>query len=458
MPVDLKATLIDPTDPIYKSLLDNLQGNVIKAHGRMHTASLFLQFTGTPAMVKKWISDFSKQYVTSTSAQIEQAKRYRNKEDGGIFGNFFLTALGYQHSQLGTIPRDRQASFNAGMKNVKIQERLGDPPVEQWEGGFQQNIHALAFLADDDEARLRATCDTVTTSLNGVATVLTKEHGVRWLNAEGKDIEPFGYRDGVSQPVFLKGSADAPDEYSRWDPSAPLELVLVEDPNVPGRDCYGSFLVFRKLEEDVGRFNEQVSTLAAALGTTPDLAGAYVVGRFKDGTPVTLSDRPGTTEPRQHIDFDYEQDPDGARCPFHAHIRKANPRGDTGRFAQPGIPLEQERRHRIARRGQPYGNPNGGTVGLLFLCFQSDISLQFEFIQSTWANAIHFVKMNGGLDGVIGQGTQVPDGPLWCKTYGSLDETIPFDFSNVIKLRGGDYFFAPSVAFLQELGTAGSAR
>ncbi|WNG59958.1 Dyp-type peroxidase [Archangium gephyra] len=457
MPVDLKATLIDPADPTYKPLLDNLQGNIIKAHGRMHTASLFLRFTGTPAVVKKWISDFARQYVTSTSAQIEQAKKYRNGKDGGIFGNFFLTALGYQHSQLGIMPRDRQASFNAGMKNVRIQDRLGDPPVEQWESGFQQDIHALAFLADDNEARLKATCDTVTASLNGVATVLTKEHGVRWLNDKEEDIEPFGYRDGVSQPVFLKGSTESPGE-TRWDPSASLELVLVEDPNVPGRDCFGSFLVFRKLEQDVRKFNEQVSKLAQALGTTADLAGAYVVGRFKDGTPVTLSDKPGTVEPRQHIDFDYEQDTEGARCPFHAHIRKTNPRGDTGRLAQPGIPLEQERRHRIARRGQPYGNPNGGAAGLLFLCFQSDISLQFEFIQSSWANGIHFVKMNGGLDGVIGQGTQVPDGPLWCKTYGSLDETIGFDFSDVIKLKGGDYFFAPSVAFLQGLGTTGSAR
>jgi Dyp-type peroxidase family len=233
--------------------------------------------------------------------------------------------------------------------------------------------------------------------------------------------------------------------------------VLVEDPNVPGQDCYGSFLVFRKLEQDVRRFNEQVSRLASELGTTKDLAGAYVVGRFKDGTPVTLSDKPGTVKPRQYIDFDYEQDTEAGRCPFHAHIRKTNPRGDTGRLAQPGVPLEQEKRHRIARRGQPYGEQNGttgGAVGLLFLCFQSDISLQFEFIQSVWANSIHFVKMNGGLDGVIGQGAQVPSGPLWSKTYGSTDDTLAFDFSNVVTLRGGDYFFAPSVAFLQGLGSA----
>lgn len=58
---------------------------------------------------------------------------------------------------------------------------------------------------------------------------------------------------------------------------------------------------------------------------------------------------------------------------------------------------------------------------------------------------------------MIGQGAQVPDGPLWSKTYGSTDDTQAFDFSNVVKLKGGDYFFAPSVAFLQHLGTVGSA-
>ncbi|QRN95896.1 hypothetical protein JRI60_43780 [Archangium violaceum] len=125
-------------------------------------------------------------------------------------------------------------------------------------------------------------------------------------------------------------------------------------------------------------------------------AGSHLARVFDWKTRTWRTARGGTIEPRQRIDFDYEQDTGGARCPFHAHI--------------------------------------------------------LEFIQSAWANSIHFVKMNGGLDGVIGQGTQVPDGPLWCKTYGNLDETIGFDFSDVIKLRGGDYFFAPSVAFLQGLG------
>jgi hypothetical protein len=36
-------------------------------------------------------------------------------------------------------------------------------------------------------------------------------------------------------------------------------------------------------------------------------------------------------------------------------------------------------------------------------------------------------------------------------------DTLAFDFSNVVKLQGGDYFFAPSVAFLQSLGSVGSA-
>ncbi|HYO51947.1 hypothetical protein [Archangium sp.] len=55
------------------------------------------------------------------------------------------------------------------------------------------------------------------------------------------------------------------------------------------------------------------------------------------------------------------------------------------------------------------------------------------------------------------QGAQVPGGPQWNKTYGSTDDTIACDFSKVVKLKGGDYFFAPSVAFLQGLGTVGSA-
>ncbi|HMB05971.1 MAG TPA: hypothetical protein VKP69_19835, partial [Isosphaeraceae bacterium] len=58
--------------------------------------------------------------------------------------------------------------------------------------------------------------------------------------------------------------------------------------------------------------------------------------------------------------FNYADDMAGSRCPFQAHIRKVNPRGDTVRFFEGDS--EFERNHRIVRRGVPFGEqPEAGT-------------------------------------------------------------------------------------------------
>jgi deferrochelatase/peroxidase EfeB len=159
-----------------------------------------------------------------------------------------------------------------------------------------------------------------------------------------------------------------------------------------------------------------VVELAQALGVDPDLAGGMVVGRFKDGTPVVAASAP-SPGPQALNDFDYrQQDPNGVRCPAHAHIRKTNPRGTT-----PLTSLESERR-RIVRRGIPYGRPlpdvraegvqpdsNPDTLReLLFMCFQQNVEDQFEFIQHTWVDNKIFpagilVQRNTGDDPLIGQ-------------------------------------------------------
>jgi deferrochelatase/peroxidase EfeB len=160
------------------------------------------------------------------------------------------------------------------------------------------------------------------------------------------------------------------------------------------------------------------------------------------------------------VNFNYDDDVDGVRCPFHAHIRKANPRGDKVR--EFGLPAGEDRSRRIARRGVPYPPgasagvaPAAGTdVGLLFICAQSSIVHQFEFIQSIWSNFTDFLRPKTGLDTVIGQG-HPDDAPVpqkWPKDWGvRRAETLEFDFSTWVTLRGGEYFFLPSISFLKGL-------
>ena len=85
---------------------------------------------------------------------------------------------------------------------------------------------------------------------------------------------------------------------------------------------------------------------------------------------------------------------------------------------------------------------------MLFLCFQADLENQFNFMQSSWSNQKNFVQINVGPDPLIGQprGTQ-----KWPVKWGG-SETEEYDFSLWVTMKGGEYFFAPSVSFIRNIG------
>ncbi len=281
--------------------------------------------------------------------------------------------------------------------------------------------------------------------------VLIQQNGQRWYK-EKMSIEPFGFADGISQPLFYQYQINCAKDrgINQWDPSARLDLVLVKDPN-GGEDSYGSFVVYRKLEQDVVGFKKRLEELAVKLNVSSEIVGAYAVGRFKDGTPLVTQ----LTSGNPHDNFNSDDDPDGSKCPFHAHIRKVNPRGGSYTLQ------EEERRHRIVRRSIPYGNQDEigkKPVGLLFLCFQADLAQQFEFLQTKGANAPHAVRKNTGLDPLIGraqprpEGLRGPSGQCWPWSWGDAEAgTVKDSIANFVTLKGGEYFFAPSVKFLQGL-------
>lgn len=461
---------IDPDNPgKYEDLLEDLQGNILKGHGRDHSTHLFLEFKeGKEDEVKEWIDTFATHYVTSARKQADEARRYRETHIGGdIFTNFFLSVEGYKYLGIKPFKLPKNQPFRFGMKNPDVRAVLGDPPLEEWEEGFQYTIHALIIIADDDVVDVLQAVNLLTQHLRKIAEVVHREDGFVLRNRQEKPIEHFGFVDGVSQPLFLKRDIDESrinnSGFDKWDPRAGLDILLEKDRNGQKEDSYGSYLVYRKLEQDVQGFKAEQQKLANQLGIGFNLAGAYTMGRFTDGTPVNLSNTP-TYSSNTPNNFDFKDDVAATKCPFHAHTRQTNPRGDTGRigsnvnFEQS---LETEKSHRIARRAISYGNndlhayDNPHTEkskipsGLLFLCFQNDIENQFNFMQATWSNASNFPQVAVGPDPVIASS---PGTQKWPKQWGE-PETEEFSFGKYIKFKGGEYFFAPSMSFLQSLGT-----
>ncbi len=355
-----------------------------------------------------------------------------------------LKTLGLKAGDLRKFP----TAFKDGMK--KRAARLGDAGAsdpQNWVAPYgSPDLHAVLIVAADDPGDLTRRVDdiTQTPAFRGGVEVLGTEDGN--TRADQRGHEHFGFKDGVSQPG-IRGLTPPDDPIGNphqghpgQDLLWPGEFVLGyptqkskakkgfdgpnPDPGKPSRSgpawtADGSYLVFRRLGQDVPGFRKQVQDLATRLKSHRDLVGAKLVGRYASGCP--LEERafqpgpftPSPTDPGEakkggnaaladsdslNNDFEFADDPDGAICPLGAHIRKAYPRDERT------PPISQEdsesatQTHRLLRRGIPFGNsfgaPRGGGAndprGLLFLAYQSDIERQFEFVQRLWVNNAAF--------------------------------------------------------------------
>lgn len=443
---------LDADHPTHSQLLKMVQGNILKSHGRNYSTFTLLRFPSHKARLQELREWIRRLPVTSALAQLRGAEKYRS--DGvsdDPFVGFYLSASGYRALGYGrALPQD--PAFRGGMKSAG--SRLFDLNANHWEAKYQDRIDALLLVADDDEARLSRFTSSCQRDLAAFAEEVGIEQGCVIRNSHGESIEHFGYVDGISNPLFLKHDIErfaSTVSLPVWDPTAnPFHLVLANDPHVRGE--FGSYLVFRKLEQDIAGFSAHCSHLGAAIGDSSDRAGAMVIGRNQNGTPVAGSIDLGS--PRDDLN-NFIYDDGGSNhlaCPFQAHVRKMNPRVDD--------PMARARR--IARRGIAYGTDNNkpadagvgkqvtNSCGLLFLCFQQDIGRQFEFLQRMWANREDFPEplRHAGIDPVIGQFRRYHTSPraqLWPKRDGRV---VRYPFWGYVRLRGGEYFFAPSLSFL----------
>ena len=511
--------IIEPELP-----LDDIQGMVVPGFLKPHQALIYLAVPeGAQALDRLCVvlqQMLCEGIISSGRTTLYDRRTFRR----GRYPRQPLAALGFSALGLNKMSDGLHLSVPSPAYQVGVGVRaglLGDPePSTSWHADFgtrQQQPDALLVIAGDTVDQVKAMVDKWRCHL----TVTVDEAPVlQYGDSFDRGREHFGFADGISQPGIRGRRKHRPGAFitrrhlQPEDPEHDLfglpgqnllwpgEFVLgwpasSPDPRIPGpvrpvpdwmRN--GSFLVYRRLRQDVAGFRRWLLEQAEGLRDFPGFShlgpsdraaklGATLVGRWPSGAPLSRApdhDIPGLGRNRQ-LNNDFRIDDDtpwrtpgphslpplphaladslGARCPVSAHIRKVNVRDQASDVGGTSATLTR----RILRVGVPYGTllPNDFTAkqaaedrGLLFLSIQASIEDQFEFLQARWINSGSRPRGPGGHDMVVGQSTATADGERRCRIF-SADLSLEAEVtsrSSFVRMTGGGYFFMPSMSAL----------
>ena len=452
--------------------LADLQGDILRGYGNDygHTTYAFVRVEAPPAEARAWFAGLLPKVTTALPWTDGKPLTTLNVAVTAAG----LTALGVPPRVLATF----SSEFRIGMAaRAGLLGDVGPSDPGSWDEGLGTGAaHVLltinAKAAEDHQralGKMRAAMDAV-----GGVTVVHQQDTATLPGSR----EHFGYADGFAQPAIEGVNEDRspgggvpvrggwrplalgefvlgyPDEDTREDP----ERRLPSAPDAPlGRS--GTYMVWRKLAQDVPLWRRVLRDAAVLHPSgSEELLAAKAVGRWRNGAPLVTSplaepDGFDASTPGAN-DFRYDGDLDGYGCPVGAHVRRCNPRDALGFQGHLSF------RHRMIRRGMPYGpalpegvlDDDGAARGLVFVCFQASISRQFEGVQVQWLNTGNLFGL--GLDTDFLLGSPAGTGKM------TINGDPPFFLSpqeSFVRTRGGEYLFVPGMTALAALadGTAG---
>ena len=508
--------------------LADIQGNIVKAYGRYGfpvARHIFFHITKAQA---------GRDFVSNVTPLITTSVPWR---DGSKIPSVaFNIAFTYQGLRELDVPDDTlhgfPDEFSMGMKARRdIIGDTGPNHYSHWDPiwnleqeGENQYVHVMVSINAKTEALLES-------AYQQLRVIAAKTPDIVQLAGhrgpggddlpyqpaaalEQSDKEHFGYSDGISS-TFFDGCGEDPDlvigggkpngkdprTREGWDPLAPGEFIFGHadesgaNPEAPGPPLFsknGTFLVYRKLHQNVASFWSYLDEVGSRFPGGKERFAAKIAGRWRNGAPLVSfpteklanefvdevnrlqvrvrSGAANATEKDrldelnlQFVAYDYNDDPDGAKCPFGAHTRRSNPRsaleyGKKGAFDSPAALTN---RRRLLRRGLPYGAEeqqptDEGDHGVVIMLLNADLSRQFEFVQQQWFNFGNDFGLANDQDSFLGNNGKNEN----CRAHGRMmiegdKDTPPYFCSNMptlVETRGGDYFFVPSMTCLRMLG------
>jgi len=515
--------------------LHDIQGNIIKAYPRFgypRARNFFLRVSDGDAG-RAFLSALIPTITTaapwtSGGASVENSQRPLVTTNIG-FTYDGLKRLGVPRASLQTFPEE----FAMGMSARR--DILGDDGPSaptRWDPVWQgtEPVHIFVSINGRDAAGLEQRYREILALLPVAGVELAAGHRCQsegallpyqdssaiFVDGEATSREHFGYSDGISNPYFKGAGTDSsnvigggkatgkdPRTAAGWEPLETGEFLLGHKdeafeypvapiPNLLGDN--GTFLVYRKLHQNVGSFDSYLDGEGAKFPGGKEALAAKFAGRWRNGAPITsfaterkanefaaewaaakLAIGQASTQAEREaakqrfsalntefVGFDFTSDLAGGGCPVSAHVRRVNPRSALefnvkGAFSTPSA---LSNRRRILRRGLPYGDSRAerkdeGEHGIIFMALCASIRRQFEFVQQQWIDygndfrvgndkdpllGNHGLDENGECDGrmVIESDPKSPAPPYLCAKIPRFVET-----------RGGDYFFVPSLTALR---------
>ncbi len=491
-------TIMTPVD------YSDVQGLVRFGFGKMTEASYALLRIRNASAARAWLRNAPITTAVAMNPPPSTALQVAFTADG-------LTNLGVPNSVVGGF----SSEFLGGMAQENRARRLGDTGTnapEKWEWGYADKAPHLVVMFFGEPGKLASFIE----SMKGAEwnNAFEEMHWLKSANLDG--VEPFGFTDGISQPQidwerrrdvtapqldynnistlgeFLLGY---PNEYNKYTErplidadSASADLFAAEDVSEKkdlGRN--GTYLVMRTLEQDVRSFWQFVYKQSQGNLSEADNLAAAFVGRTRAGDPlVPIQNQtipgigPDPEQVRQN-QFTFDENLSGSRCPFGAHVHRANPRNSDypGRptglaklvtmlgFGPKGFRddlMSSVRFHRILRRGREFGTelkpeeatnsapPNESKRGLHFICLNANIARQFEFLQNAWMMNTKFSGLTGESDPLLGNREPIQGCPITADFTKPREKGVARRISGLpqfVTVRGGAYFFLPGLRALR---------
>jgi Dyp-type peroxidase family len=471
--------------------LANIQGNIVPGFRKPYQKFIYVHIDDTAAF-KPAVAELGARVATAEEVRVF-AERRRQARPASLTSTWLNVAFSFPALQKLTAKLNDCVYFNdSSFRGGFVGEQADAGNSSDWivkDGDEAEAAHVLLVIGADSR-------DDVNTGATEVTDLITN-HGARVVGEDEGESPPdpkavrehFGFRDGISQPG-LRGCAEAdptqlltprenPDEPHQGKPGQELiwpgEFVFGHPSQAGSPDGYlsggdsryggagnalvpewgkdGSYLVFRRLRQDVFQFHQFLKAEGERRGISAEAVGAQLVGRWRSGAPIMRA--PDADDPTLGLDdcannlFRFRNktdpivthraglcppdgfpsapaDPNGQVCPVTAHIRTTNPRD--------AVAAAEQRNHRMLRRGIAFGKPSPSTPnapkedgverGLLFLACMTSITRQFHFIVERWVGNTPRRLQGIGPDALLG--------PSWIETTG-----------------GGNYF-APSLSALRE--------